>query len=170
MKYITIIGLLCFCMFRTSIAQVQLERTVIGSSGSFLSGSGISLSQTIGESVTTTLLNPGVILTQGFQQPTPIFTGFSDFPEPFFIQIYPNPAVNQLQFQIQPDYDMEVSLAITDMIGRRVIDFTIIQVYSQFINGYSIDISALSPAPYFLQIRDKPGGRLLKAVQFIKTY
>lgn len=169
MKYFTIMVLLCFCLFRTSFAQVQLERSVIGSGGSFLNGTGVSLSQTIGEPVTTTLMNPGVILTQGFQQPTPIFTGLTDYPDPFFILIYPNPAVNQLQFEMQPDYDMQVSLAITDVIGRRVFDYTNLRVYSHSNNSYTIDISTLSPSLYFLQIRDQSDGQLLKAIQFVKT-
>lgn len=52
-------------------AQVQITPVVLGSAGNFsTSASGISLSATVGEPMTTTLTGTNFILTQGFQQPS----------------------------------------------------------------------------------------------------
>lgn len=63
-----------FLFFLSSViicsAQAQsLSPTVISSSGGYFTGAGGSLSWTLGEIATETLINGGYILTQGFQQP-----------------------------------------------------------------------------------------------------
>jgi hypothetical protein len=55
--------------FATLSFSQQLSRYVVASGGNYSTGSGISLSSTIGESMVTTLTSGSSILTQGFQQP-----------------------------------------------------------------------------------------------------
>jgi hypothetical protein len=64
------IFLLFICISAVFALQAQsLCPTVIASSGGYASGTGVSLSWTLGEIATETFSNGGYILTQGFQQP-----------------------------------------------------------------------------------------------------
>src|SRR5690606_26917834 len=60
---------LLFLISNITIAQVTIERQVIGSTGSYQVGTTMSLSSTVGEAVVQTLFSTSKILTQGFQQP-----------------------------------------------------------------------------------------------------
>jgi hypothetical protein len=60
-----------------SLATLQspaqtLSPTVLATSGGYSSGGGYSLSYTVGETIVTTLQAGSYLLTQGFQQPTPM--------------------------------------------------------------------------------------------------
>jgi len=55
-------------MSSVAMGQVQITRQVIGSTGGDVTGSNISVSFTVGETVIQTVSN-SMILTQGFQQP-----------------------------------------------------------------------------------------------------
>lgn len=68
MRVATLIALIC-CLGLTANAQVQLSRTVIGSTGGFSEAGPVSLSATVGEAVPGTFNAGGIMLTQGFQQP-----------------------------------------------------------------------------------------------------
>lgn len=69
MKQISyIFTLLLIIIGSSSYAQVTLGRQVIGSTGSYATGTNISVSSTVGEAVVQTLSSPNFILTQGFQQ------------------------------------------------------------------------------------------------------
>lgn len=67
MKQLFYISLLLLLLSSTSFAQVEITRQVIGSAGGFETGNNITISYTVGESVTQTVTN-NFILTQGFQQ------------------------------------------------------------------------------------------------------
>ena len=55
-------------------AQLQITPEVIANAGGFTVGGGISMSWTIGQMVSTTTTGVnGLVLTQGFQQPTHYF-------------------------------------------------------------------------------------------------
>jgi hypothetical protein len=66
MKVITlIVSMAIYCCVQSQ----SLSPTVIASSGGYFTGTGASLSWTLGEIVTETFSNGSYILTQGFQQP-----------------------------------------------------------------------------------------------------
>ena len=64
----SILFLLLFVMSSNLIAQVQITRQVIGSTGSYATGTTMTLSSTTGETVVQSLFSTSTILTQGFQQ------------------------------------------------------------------------------------------------------
>jgi gliding motility-associated-like protein len=68
MKQIIYISILLLFISSTTFGQVTLGRQVIGSTGSYFTGTNISVSSTVGEAVVQTLSSPNFILTQGFQQ------------------------------------------------------------------------------------------------------
>ena len=63
-----ILFIIGFLFGSTLFAQIQIERQVIGSTGSEGAGSNIRISSTVGEVAVTTNQN-GIQLTEGFQQP-----------------------------------------------------------------------------------------------------
>lgn len=67
-KVTTITILLLLIVSNISVGQVELTRQVIGSTGSYITGSSFSVSSTVGEAVIQTLFPTNMILTQGFQQ------------------------------------------------------------------------------------------------------
>ena len=70
MKYFNYIYLFLFLLIcESAFSQVQLSRQVIGSTGGYASGTSVSLSSTVGETVVQSLFSTKIILTQGFQQP-----------------------------------------------------------------------------------------------------
>src|SRR6476661_6495936 len=93
-------------------AQAQTaDRQTISSGGDFVKlADGTSFSSTIGETVISTIQGPGIILTQGFQQPETfkVRTVEGDIE----VTIYPNPAVDQVtaKFKLKNDYFAKVFL------------------------------------------------------------
>lgn len=67
-----IVYILFLLIVKQNIAQVVIEKTVIGSTGSYQVGPNVTLSSTIGEVAIQTLFSTSKILTQGFQQPQTI--------------------------------------------------------------------------------------------------
>jgi hypothetical protein len=64
-------------LWLASLASLQspaqtLSPTVLATSGGYSTGGGYSLSYTVGETIVTTLQVGNYLLTQGFQQPTPM--------------------------------------------------------------------------------------------------
>lgn len=68
MKRITII-IITLTLSSMLMGQISISRQVIGSTGSYQTGTNITLSSTVGEPATQTLFSLNNILTQGFQQP-----------------------------------------------------------------------------------------------------
>jgi len=64
-----ILTFLLITMSQLLVAQVAIERQVIGSTGGYVVGPAMSLSSTVGEPVVQSLFSVNGILTQGFQQP-----------------------------------------------------------------------------------------------------
>jgi len=69
MKNISNISVLLL-LFASTLAfgQVTISREVIGSTGSYATGTTMTLSSTVGETVVQSLFSTSIILTQGFQQ------------------------------------------------------------------------------------------------------
>ncbi len=70
MKQLTFISILLLFICNTAFGQVTIGRQVIGSTGSFATGTSMTLSSTVGEAVIHTLSSGNILITQGFQQPT----------------------------------------------------------------------------------------------------
>ncbi len=79
MKQITYISILLLIISSNSFGQVTLGRQVIGSTGSYATGTNISVSSTVGEAVVQTLFSTNTILTQGFQQTLGLNDSIVDF-------------------------------------------------------------------------------------------
>ncbi|MEL6673927.1 MAG: T9SS type A sorting domain-containing protein [Bacteroidota bacterium] len=108
------------------LAQLNIERFVLPSAGGLAEGDTLgdtlSLSYTIGEAVTLTLVSGGgtLILTEGFQQHDDIFLKTDEkFGIRLDYQIYPNPATELLVVLLTVDKPVDMKMGIFDMRGRQ---------------------------------------------------
>lgn len=138
-----IIGSFAFAFLVHSLAAQSLELQVIGSSGNYsTSGSGSSLSATLGEPITETFSN-GSILTQGFQQSFVLITAIGS-PVKAHIHLYPNPTSSSVT--IETPGDKEYRLELTDVLGKTLIHQKIQGPIKQ------LDLETLAPATYFIRL------------------
>jgi len=80
MKQLTNISILLLLFVSSmSYGQVTISRQVIGSTGSFATGTSMTLSSTVGEAVVQSLFSVNNILTQGFQQPSVSITSVVNY-------------------------------------------------------------------------------------------
>ena len=79
--------------------------------------------------------------------------------------IYPNPAINSLQLVITSPSDRKISLVITDMKGRVVMETN--AEFTTGTNSFSLNVSALSKGIYTLNVV-QPKERNSSMVKFIK--
>lgn len=149
-------------MLECAVHAQSIERQVIGSAGTYhYQGSAGSLSFTVGEAATSTLVSPGDQLTQGFQQPVA-----GDFPTilstnslPLGIAVYPNP-VHDLLF-VRDTEGRNLVLSVQDALGRRVpVEL------NAFGPAQSIDVQHLARGSYVLTIMATSGERW--TITFIK--
>ena len=91
---------------------------VISAQGTSYSNSNGSIDFTIGEAVTATLTNTNNILTQGFHQTNLTVLAVDDFDINFQARVFPNPAQDVLQLDIQNYSGLNYKLY--DIQGRQL--------------------------------------------------
>lgn len=144
-----------------------IERQVIGGSGGTYSSTAIQADYTVGEALTTTLLQGSFLLTQGFQQQisgeatgivTPnIKVGYS---------LYPNPAEKSITLELNSDAQGEVLISIVNVLGQQLyIQNKPVSIYPNYKQTFSI--AHFAAGSYFINIFNMDGG-LLHALKFIK--
>lgn len=149
-----------------AMAQTKVERQVIGSTGASSSGS-LHVTYTVGESVINTLTAPGLILTQGFQQPTAIITGIA-LPDGIAWEVkhYPNPVVNTLHVEIGGDVQGSILLHVLDVQGRTVHFETIEKFTPQYLHRLQVD--AWPAGTYFLNLSSESGQPVTMGFQKVR--
>lgn len=103
----------------------QVKQEVIASAGGFNKSADntISISWTLGETIVPTFTSQdgSLILTHGFQQKLIITAIEENLEEPVKVNIYPNPASEQVNIQFESATDKEILLYLLDSQGRVVI-------------------------------------------------
>ncbi len=114
------IFLVLVALFSTvfGISQIALEPSVIASGGAYTETEFMSISWTLGELASTTLTGGGLILTQGFQQPSDFGTGISQEYLNWEISAYPNPVVDELNVRFDIDRTRDFWIEVQDLTGR----------------------------------------------------
>lgn len=132
-------------LFLTNIAFAQnVIKDVVASAGQEISANNISLNQTIGETVTSTINNNGITLTQGFQQ-TYKQTLTQEQIQKNEISIYPNPTTGAFKLKtslLNADY------RLYNVLGQRV------HIKGSLKAGITklIDLSNLQDGVYLLKV------------------
>jgi hypothetical protein len=105
-----------------SVSAQPKKQEVISSAGGFniAGGGSISISWTLGETLTTTFSAPGIILTPGFHNTYLITTVEENIQNTIKITIYPNPAIEILNIEFDTPVDGEISLYLLDPQGKLV--------------------------------------------------
>lgn len=140
MKHTYIFAALLFC----SSAFGQ-SNTV--ASGGDASGSGGSVSYSIGQIDYITATGSGGTATQGVQQPYEIFVGFEDLSIDLQASLFPNPAALSVQLQFGNWTDFNAPrVEMTDDRGRLIFSAEIVS------SETSISLADLPNAPYFVRL------------------
>jgi hypothetical protein len=158
MKIVLIIAFTSMCGI-SSIAQ-----QTVSSSGKEASGTGGTVSYTVGQVVYTTNTGTNGSVTQGIQQPFEISV-VSGLKEAYDISlefaVYPNPATDFVKLKIE-NYEFEnLRYHLYDINGR------LLQSKKVEVKETTILIELLSQAAYFLKVTDK--NRVIKTFKIIKN-
>lgn len=146
----------------------QFKRQTIGSLGGTHSGGGLIVTYTAGETRVLSK-NPSFYNTEGFQQGD--LSGLVNLEERMFtegsIHLFPNPARNQLNLQIESFPTEGISVEVIDALGRSIALPTQ-QDSSSESAQFKIEVSSLSAGIYFLVVRSRDG-EIRKSLKFQKV-
>lgn len=148
------------------LAAQTAERQVIGSAGGFATATGLQVSYTVGESVTSTATSGSVILTQGFQQPSSGTVGIEETALGFAMKAYPNPVHNAVTLDFSAQQDMQLSIGLFDVQGRQVLPTEQLNVSGNML--HSVKMAGFASGNYFIRLTNKDG-KLNKSIQIQKV-
>jgi hypothetical protein len=133
-------------------AQVNIENQAISNAGEFYTGSWGSLQVNIaGEPVIETISGGNAIITQGFEQPKFKGVGIISLPvNAPEINLYPNPATNQVNIAFNLTHAGKLSFRMFDMAGRELAGFAKQTQVGQ--QTEAINLDAISQGLYMLNI------------------
>lgn len=157
-----LIALIAFCIF--GFGTAIHAQNVVPVSGGNASGSGGSMSYTIGQVVYTTNTGTNGSAAQGVQQPyeISIVTGIEEaLGISLEIMVYPNPATDLIKLKIE-NYEMQnLRYQLYDINGSLLQDSKIEN------SETSITINNLVSATYFLKVTDN--NKVIKTFKIIKN-
>ncbi|MEX1189865.1 MAG: T9SS type A sorting domain-containing protein [Bacteroidia bacterium] len=130
------------------------ERQVIASAGGFTSTSGLQVSSTVGEAVIATGISSTIIVTQGFQQSNSSSVGIEKLEENgLSINVYPNPASEEVTLEIETKTVQLVKATIYDMLGKETgISVSNIRAFGKV--KQNLNVASLVPGQYFILFTD----------------
>lgn len=146
-------GLTSFCQNPSS--------QVIAASGDEFKSSDISLSWTIGETITETINNNTITLTQGFHQSKIIITSIDQLSESkFALSAYPNPTSGVVYLKIETENVKNLQYQLIDSKG------TLLTRKEISSNTAEIDFHNFSNGIYLLEVFENQ--TILKSFKILK--
>ena len=159
MRYLMIFPLYLFFLGGNISAQ-SLSRQVIGSLGGVKS----ELSFTVGESVINTGQSGSFILTQGFHQSNQNSVNIDkDLEALVNYKLFPNPAKNLINLELQTSRPLNLQVSIVDIRGREIHPASPMEVFD--LERKSFDLSRISSGIYVVQILNQKG-QVLHSLKF----
>ena len=155
-----ILTLLSACLFTLSLSGQTLERSVIGSAGTRLTGSAGSLQFTVGE-VAVTRTDNQLSLARGFHRAKAGLISTSLWSAPdvdLQLAAYPNPTSGDLT--LEGMWETNDRMVITNILGRRLQDRTLTP------RTALVDLSAYPAGTYLLTITR--AGRPLRTLRVVR--
>lgn len=154
-------GGLLAATYATPLSAQEMNRTVVGSAGSYFSDFNTgNLHWTVGE-IAVSYYENGSVLSEGFHQTyfDLVVTSLWESPElQLSLSIYPNPTLGQLT--VEGDWLPGDQLQIFDLQGRSILRKTLTPEKEQFqLTGYPAGV-------YFLSLARQ--GKLLKTFRVVK--
>jgi hypothetical protein len=136
-----------------------LAQTAVVTAGGNQTGSGGSVSYSIGQICDQSLVGNGT-LTEGVQQPFEIVvTDETEIPGSFSATAYPNPASNEVILMVENTEGTEILISVFDLQGK------LVQQKSISGTQTSISLSELTPLPYFVEIRKEDHTKTFKIIK-----
>lgn len=150
---------LLLLLFSISMAG-SVAQEAVSSAGNYHENAGISISWTLGETVTETFFSDDYILTQGFQQSYLTVTAIEEWDElDFILTAYPNPASDILNIYAE-NHQEKLSYALFDLQGKMITSGIMAG------NNHQITVANLKEGIYFLNITE--GNTMLKTFRIVK--
>ncbi len=157
---LTLTGILLFPGIGLSSLKAQ---EAVPAAGGTITGSGGSVSYTVGQVAYTTVSGTGGTVAQGVQQPY-VISVISEVPEAGEISldcsVFPNPASNYVMLKIENPEPGNMSCRLYDTDGRLLQDIKIVDKLT------SIPMDDLMRATYFLKVTKE--GREMKVFKIVK--
>ncbi len=142
LKFVSLIVIL-FC------ASMIFAQEGIHTSGGEATGTGGNVSYSVGQLFVGSPTGTGGIVTEGVQQPYEIFI-VTEIENPYAVDLslsaYPNPAIDNLNLQVESIQNSDLSYLLTDLNGRVLSMSNITETITQ------IDMSKLPSATYFVKV------------------
>ena len=131
----------------------QISRSVISSFGHSLTSSGVYLSQTVGQSGSTTQVsNKQIALHQGFEQSS-VYNKPSILVQNVNLNVYPNPNRGIFNLLVDASFQSNYDCVIYDAIGKQVHKLSGLSNMIQEINL----LGSLSAGTYFVHVTTSNG-------------
>jgi hypothetical protein len=132
----------------TLSSGAQIMPQVIASAGGYNVSGDMSVSWTVGETITTTFKSGDLILTQGFHQQLILATVEENIDVTVSIKVFPNPAGEVLKIQFETPVDGEIVLSVFDSQGKLFIR----DVVESSMVEKQIDLQDIPAGTYFLRL------------------
>ena len=156
------LGVATLLTFTFSLSTLMAQETIPATGGN-ASGSGGTVSYSVGQVVYTTNTGTNGSVAQGVQQPFEIsvVTGIEQTAINLVISAYPNPTTDFLQLKVESEKLKDLSFQLYNMQGK------LLQNKKIEGNETSIVMSSLVPATYFVKVVQ--GNKEVKTFKIIKT-
>ncbi|MCS6935876.1 MAG: T9SS type A sorting domain-containing protein [Chitinophagales bacterium] len=149
-------------VFATAVLGVYAQRT-ISPSGGEATGSGGTVSFTIGQIDYIFQSGSNGNLHQGVQQPYELFTvSITEAAKPFSIRVFPNPTAHSITIQSDAPSGEPLTLLLYDTQGK------LIYRQPHHTQHSEIDMSAYASGQYLLHILHSQKQQPLQTIQIIK--
>ncbi len=151
MKRLYLLTFFCFAI-KVIHAQTFLPQ-VVASAGGFASGSNLSVSFTVGETMVATETAGSNIYTQGFQQPTDVVSALPDIEKEneAALSVYPIPATTQLWFGYEFNQAGKVEVMLINELGQPQ-SYSLAEGYETGKVIHALDCSNYTTGYYFLKV------------------
>jgi hypothetical protein len=143
--------------------SVQAQKTIPASGGN-ASGTGGSVSYTVGQVLYATNTGPDGSVAEGVQQPYEIsvVVGIGQAKDINLIcTAYPNPATDFLTLEVEIAANENLFFQLYDMMGKLLVSKKLIDIKT------TISMADLAPATYFLKVTDNQ--KIVKTFKIIKN-
>ena len=133
----------------------ELSHQVLLPAAGVIYTSGISYSQTVGETAVAIFGSVDYILTQGFQQPRMNMLP-GDPPQGYGVKAYPNPATEYFYIELFGETGKTLKIAVTNLSGTTVYSAEV-SFPEKYWNIHEIPVSGFTTGLYFIQIISTDG-------------
>lgn len=150
-RYLPFLGMLGISAVANA-QQVELQRSVVASTGGSATINNTIFQYTIGEVLVTAIENSPLLVTQGFQQPevngstpsveAPLITGFI---------VYPNPANSQTKLEFDLVNDDLVNIQLVNNAGQTVRNISLKMLAGKA--NYILPLSGYPSGLYYIVLK-----------------